>query len=281
MRRLFTTEDALREGVTASALRWGERTDRWRRVDRGVWAEGPENPSPLDQARAGVLAVRGVACGRLAGVLLDLDGVDFRGFEAVVAPNRSGRRSGLRRRRLDPARVIVAGGVPCTDGLQTLVDLAPILDDDHWEQALESGLRRGLTTIEALPTHSRIRGVLARRGSDVPSTDSLLETLMVQLARTIPGLPPPIRQFVLFDEHGTFVARIDLCWPELGLFVELDGQQHEGQPVYDARRETAVVAATGWLCGRFTWTELTRLRRTTARRLAALAEQARRRPLVA
>ncbi|MEY2461182.1 MAG: hypothetical protein QOG30_3012, partial [Acidimicrobiaceae bacterium] len=44
-------------------------------------------------------------------------------------------------------------------------------------------------------------------------------------------------------------------------------------------RETAVVAATGWLCGRFTWTEVTRYRTHTIRRLAELAMQARRRPM--
>ena len=74
-------------------------------------------------------------------------------------------------------------------------------------------------------------------------------------------------------------ARLDLAWPDLGLFVELDGQHHQDQPVYDSRRETAVVAATGWPCGRFTWTEVTRVPHSTARRLADLAEQARRRPV--
>jgi very-short-patch-repair endonuclease len=63
------------------------------------------------------------------------------------------------------------------------------------------------------------------------------------------------------------------------LFIELDGQQHKDQPVYDARRETAVVAATGWLCGRFTWREVVHLSTTTARRVDALAEQARLRPI--
>ena len=96
---------------------------------------------------------------------------------------------------------------------------------------------------------------------------------MVQLVRTVPGLPDPVRQL----EVGW--ARVDLAWPGLGLFVELDGQQHKDQPLYDARRETEVVAATGWLCGRFTWTEVVRLPTSTARRLAALADQARRRPI--
>ncbi len=76
-----------------------------------------------------------------------------------------------------------------------------------------------------------------------------------------------------------FVAEVDLCCPQLGLFIELDGQQHLGQPVYDARRETAVVAATGWLVGRFTWYEVVHVPRQTALRLAALVDQARRRPL--
>lgn len=88
----------------------------------------------------------------------------------------------------------------------------------------------------------------------------------------------PTRQLEVYDEHGTFCGRLDLAVPETGFFVELDGEQHKGQPVYDARRETAIVAATGWLPGRFTWTEVTRLRMTTARRLAALDAVARRRP---
>ena len=102
---------------------------------------------------------------------------------------------------------------------------------------------------------------------------------MVQLARNVEGLPAPVRQHVLSSRAGNFVAQIDLCWPELGLFIELDGEHHKGQPVYDARRETAVVALTGWLCGRFTWTEVTRIPRTTARRLGELADAARSRPL--
>src|SRR5204862_1218774 len=111
--------------------------------------------------------------------------------------------------------------------------------------------------------------------SGEPPTESLLETLMVQLARTIKGLAPPRRQVEVFDEHGVFVARVDLAWPELGLFIELDGQHHAGQPVYDASRETAIVAATGWLCGRFTWAEVVRFPKSTARRLASLVERAR------
>jgi very-short-patch-repair endonuclease len=274
MRHLF-----LGDGLTESQLRWGELTGRWRRIDRCVWAEGPDEPSQLDRARAAVLATGGVASHHLAGLLHDLDSVRLEGLWVTVPRTASGRRKGVSRRDLAPDRVVTVAGLPCTDARQTLVDLAPWLSDLVWEQALESALRKRLTSVAAFDAlrMERVRRVLRLRPPGAPATESLLETLMVQLARTVPGLADPVRQ--LWIEAAQ--ARLDLAWPELGLFVELDGQQHLGQPVYDARRETAVVAATGWLCGRFTWTEVTRVPHSTARRLGELAHQARRRPLLA
>jgi very-short-patch-repair endonuclease len=273
MRRLFTTEEAIAQGLTSSALRWGETTGRWRRVRKGVYAEGPDEPTELDRALAEVMARQVVAGGRLAGMVYGLDG--------IASPGRVSRR-----RSLPPDRVALVHGVTCTDGLQTMIDLAAEVDDRHWEQALESALRMHLLTVADLGRSlqalgaarvagtTRIRRVLELRPPGAPPTESLLETLMVQLARRVPNLPAPDRQVPVGH------ARVDLAWPDLGLFVELDGQQHLGQPLYDASRETAIVAATGWLCGRFTWTEVVRLPTTTVRRLAALAHQARRRPMI-
>ncbi|MDQ4070115.1 MAG: DUF559 domain-containing protein [Actinomycetota bacterium] len=263
--------------MTRATLRWGEQKGRWRHVDRGVWAEGPEEPSELDRARAAVIATGGVASHHLAGVLHALDAVDLDGTWVTVPASGNGRRERVTRRELPPERITAVAGLPCTDGLQTMLDLAVSLDDRRWEQALESALRKRLTSVDALAgRRGRIPRVLRLRPEGAPPTESLLETLFVQLARTVPGLPDPVRQLWVDDAH----ARVDLAWPDLGLFVELDGQHHLGQPVYDARRETAVVAATGWLCGRFTWTEVVRVPTATARRLAALAEQARLRPQV-
>ncbi len=278
MRPLFTTAQARESGLSSEALRWGEQIGRWRRIERGVYGDGPDDPTPLDAARARVLAMRGVASGRLAGVLHGFDGV------ALEGPPR-------RRRGIPDDRIVAIEGIRCADGLQTLIDLAAEADDDVWEQALESALRKHLTTVAELEAHlpelsrartrgtKRIRRVLRRRPAGAPATESLLETLFIQLAREVPDLGNPVRQYEVFDADGKFVARVDVCWPDIGLFVELDGQHHEDQPVYDARRETAVVAATAWLPGRFTWREVVTLRKTTTRRLADLAEQACRRPL--
>jgi len=263
-----------------SKLKWGETHGRWRRVRRGVYADGPDDPSRLDEALAYVIATGQVASGALAAVLHGLDGVEL--------DDRP-----VRRRALEPARIVEVEGFPCTDGLQTMVDLVACVDDLVWEQALESALREGLLRSvsdleDALPTlgrsrapgTARIRRVLALRPPGAPPTGSILETLMVQLARQVPGLPPPVRQYRVCNECGECFAMIDLSWPDIGLFVELDGEQHKGQPHYDARRESAVVAATGWLGARFTWREVVYLPVTTLRRLVALVEQARRRPLV-
>jgi len=272
MRRLFTND-----GFTEAALRWGERKGQWRRAERGVWAEGPEDVSQLDRARAVVMATGGVASHHLAGVLHGLDSVGLDGPWVTVPASASGRRERVFRRNLPPERVVTVAGLPCTDGFQTMVDLTRSLSDLVWEQALESALRKGLTSVAAFDDvpAMRVRRALDLRPVGAPPTESLLETLMVQLVRTVPGLPDPVRQYPVEEAH----ARLDLAWPELGLFVELDGQHHKDQPVYDSRRETAVVAATGWLCGRFTWNEVVRIPHSTARRLAALVEQARDRPV--
>jgi len=95
-----------------------------------VYAEGPEEPTDVDLARARVLTRGGEAArGLLAGVLHGLDSVSF-------------RETPTRHQRIEPQNLIVVDGIPCVNGLQTLVDLAAVLDDVIWEQALEAALRR-------------------------------------------------------------------------------------------------------------------------------------------
>src|SRR5205085_9797434 len=115
-------------------------------------------------------------------------------------------------RRTPCASSSIVNDTLCADARTILLDLAPTLDDDTWEQALESALRKRLVKVDDfavlpknVPGVRRVRRVLAQRG-DVPPTESLLETLMVQLIRRVPTLPPPIRQRVITWPSGTFVA---------------------------------------------------------------------------
>lgn len=290
MRSFFTTAEAVETDVTQGALRADVRRKKSVRVARGVYAEGGAPATVVEQSVAGAVVTGGAVGGQPAGVLLGLDSMRPTKAYFTVPTSASNKRTGARRRDLKPDQIVLVDDIRVTSGTQTLIDLAAELDDLVWKQALESALFRKHATVSAIEAAlpemsrartsgvSRIRRVLALRPPGAPPTESLLETLMVQLARAFDA-PTPTRQYVLYDEWDQFVARIDLCWPELGVFVELDGQGHIGQPVYDASRQTNVAATTGWLVGRYTWNEVRLNPKPTGRRLLRLLEQGRRRPV--
>jgi hypothetical protein len=95
MRRLFTTSAS---GLSKDTLQWGVRVGRWQRVQRGIYADGPDAVTPLDRERAKVLAAGTEARGGLAGVLHRLD--------SVALDGRPTRRDRL------PAERIVIGWLP-------------------------------------------------------------------------------------------------------------------------------------------------------------------------
>jgi hypothetical protein len=278
--RLFTTGWFLASGRTEMELRWGVTAGQWIRVVRGVYALGTKPPTVYEVAVAHVMAGDLPARGLVSARLFGLDSIKV----SRVVPR-------LRSQLLSPEPVLV-NGVWCVNGLQTMVDIAPFVDDLVWEHANESALHKGLFKIEELdsllpllspsrvPGAARIKRVLALRPAGAPPTESLLETLAVQMIRTAEGVPEPTRQHVVEDD-GDFVARVDLSWPDIGVFKELDGEQHKDQPVYDANRQSRVAAATGWLCVRASWTEVRYNPRVTARRVARIIGQARRRPFSA
>jgi hypothetical protein len=285
---IFTSRDG-GTSLSKDALLWRASKQQITRVARAAYVEAGA-ATELEKALAVAKAAHGVNTGAVAAALRHVDCPDVAGPCFIVPPTASGRRPGAKRLAYPADRICHLNGIPVVDGLQMLVDLAADLDDVLWEQSLESTLHRKLTTIQlleaALPDLSRaktkgvavMRRVLALRPPGAPPTESLLETLMVQLARSI-GAPEPTRQFRVFNEFGEFEGRVDLCWPALGVFCELDGQGHKGQPLYDANRQTRVAAATGWLCGRFEWTEVRYNPVPTGRRLLRLLAQAERRPL--
>jgi very-short-patch-repair endonuclease len=282
VREIFTTKELFAFGLSPEAIRHGARTGEWSDAGYGCWAKGPAPVTDLERSIAGARATRGGISGTAAGEFYGLDNVTTQRVDFTVPPDTSNLRAGARRRYVKFAHV---NGVRLTSGTQTLLDLAACLDDLTWEQALESALRKHLTAIDfvlaQLPVMSasrtpgvkRIRRVLALRPDGAPPTESLLETLAVQMFRAA-GLPDPRRQVVVCNEQGVFIARVDLAWPELGVFVELDGQHHAGQPVHDANRQNRVQGATGWLCARLTWTQVTRHPKASVREVEALLARA-------
>ncbi len=277
MRKLRTTADLLSIGWTEERIRSEVRRRRITRLVKGAYGAGDAPTSELDLARATALVTNGVADAVMSGHLHGFDGVERWWPRVLVPVNTSGKRTGVRRVNELPASTIMVGQVRCLTPAEALFELAAVLDDVHLEQALEFCLRKKLVTIEQLAASQdrRIRRVIKLRGGLlIPPTESLLETLAVQLIRRDPSIPTPTRQMVISDEHGNFVGRLDLCWPELGIFLELDGQQHAFQPVYDANRQTRITIATGWLVGRLTWDEVNYYAESTLRSIAKLVRAA-------
>jgi hypothetical protein len=273
MRKLRTKAELLAAGWDKPRIEREIRAGKITHVIRGVYGAGPEVASQLDIIRATALATGGVCDAVLTAQLQDWDGVRRWGPHVLVAAKSSGKRDWTRRVNELPTATVIVEQVRCIPPGDALRGLASVLDDTHWEQALEYCLRTKLVTTSEVSEwqHARVRRVIkARGGLLVPPTESLLETLAVQLIRKDPSIPPPTRQFAIYDDNGNFVARPDLCWPELGIFVELDGEGHEDQPVYDANRQTRICIATGWRPGRFTWTQVQDFPEATLRDIAAL-----------
>ncbi len=224
MRRPFTTQDAFAHGITKSALQYRLKMNRIQNLGRGVYLMGSNAPTAIERAAGAVVVTGGVACGTFAAALHGLD------CNMLVPPFAA---TTLKSKHADaciadpPASAIqVVSGFPCTSGFQTLLDLAAVLNDLEWEQALESGLRKELLALEAINAalvarrrgNSRIRRVLKLRPLGAPPTESLLETLTVQLMRTKPILPVPTRQLEIFNRYDRFEARVDLAFPKQGVF---------------------------------------------------------------
>jgi hypothetical protein len=90
------------------------------------------------------------------------------------------------------------------------------------------------------------------------------------------GLPAPQVNYPIVDENGREVARFDLAWPELGVFLEFDGKvKYEGLlrdgerasdvVVREKQREDMICRLTGWHCIRVVWADLYTPRQTADR----------------
>jgi very-short-patch-repair endonuclease len=260
---LFTEEQAFYENVSAHMLWHHCRSGRWRRVGPRVYEVVGQEPDWRRTLMAASLSLgpRAVLSHRSAAALHGFDGVARGTVDVTVLTGRRRRGWNLHRRApVPPEEVVVVDGLRCTAPVRTLVDLASVADDLHWERALESVLRRGVPVEAIVGRAARMRRVLASRPAGAAATGSELETRYVQLVRA-GGLPEPERQVPVGR------ALVDLSWPDLGLFVELDGSAFHSGPSaiqYDATRQNLVVAQ-GWQPLRFTWDDVVRRPRATLR----------------
>jgi very-short-patch-repair endonuclease len=229
-------------------------------VARGVYAVGRPELTLHGRWMAAVLA------GGPGAVLSHMSAAALWGIRPesstlveVAIPSSAGRRfSGVRIRRrgsLRPADVTCHQGIPVTNLVLTLIDLACSLGGAQLERAVNeadrldlidpSALRIALDAYAGRPGVARLRELLDRRTFRL--TDSDLEQLFLSLVSQA-GLRLPLTRQRL---NG---FRVDFFWPDLGLVVETDGLRYHRTPAQQARdqvRDQAHLAA-GFTPLRFT-----------------------------
>ena len=177
-----------------------------------------------------------------------------------------------RRVGFDASDVIRIEGVPATEPIDTVIDLAChrseselariVREADRLDLVDPEALRSALDEIPRRPGIGRLRRLLD--SETFALTDSELERRFLRLVRNA-GLPRPETQVWL---NG---LRVDFYWPELGLVVETDGLRYHrtpGQQKEDHLRDQTHIAA-GLTALRFAATQI---RHEPARTAATVKE---------
>lgn len=166
------------------------------------------------------------------------------GIDVVVPEGVYRRRPGIRVHRrsglaAEPRRRVA--GIPVTDPVSTLIDLASSGPDWKLERAINEAdqldlvdpevLRAAIDLVPRRPGLVRMRRLLGGR----PLTDSGLERRFLSIVRRA-GLPMPETQAQVSG------YRVDFYWPQIGLVVEADGWRYHrtsGEQATDRRRDQA------------------------------------------
>ncbi|QCR44527.1 hypothetical protein C1N91_14385 [Curtobacterium sp. SGAir0471] len=163
------------------------------------------------------------------------------------------RRPGVTAHRATDHDTAALDGLPLSAPARAWAECATLLDlrslvvlGDHLVG------RAGLATIEDLGRALRPRGhgvVRARAALEAvrPGSESPMETL-IRLDVVDAGFPEPELNREVFDERGTFLGRVDMCWPQLRIALEYDGDHHREREVFrhDQRRGNGF-AVNGWI----------------------------------
>jgi very-short-patch-repair endonuclease len=90
------------------------------------------------------------------------------------------------------------------------------------------------------------------------------------------GLPRPLAQYVIRDNEGRFIARVDLAYPVERVALEYEGDHHRERTAF--RRDIARINALtglGWIVIRVTAEDIYRNPQQLTRRIAEVLRQRR------
>lgn len=242
----LTTTQLYRQGFSPHGLRRAVRNDELVRVHNGLYATGRDRGEEAHRLLAAATQLREgqVFSHETAALLLGIavhhvpDKVCVLGPAEPRSRVRGHRR--IRFQRVPPEHLVLAGGLPCTSPLLTMVHLACTL---AYEQALIScdsalsllagGARRSdggavdkaraRALLEELP---RMRGSVRAR-QVLADADGHAESPAETLSRirlTAMDLAPSALQYPVHDNDGRLIGRTDFAWEDERVLGEYDGE---------------------------------------------------------
>jgi hypothetical protein len=298
---VFLRRDALADGYTDRAIDRRVRSGEWHRIRRGAYCSGEiwKSLSRADQHRLLARAVLRTAHPStvLSHTSAALEhgapvwGIDLSVVHVTRTDGRTGRKeAGIVHHRgvLDEEDVSTRGGVRVTSPTRAAIEVTTI-----------AGVEESLVTVNGLLHAGQVSAASLAAMADAAKNwpHSLTTDLVLRLAdRRIESvgesrtwhlcwkqhLPMPEPQVKIRDETGQVVARVDFAWPDLGVFLEFDGDIKYTELVEEdsdlttvvlaeKRREERICLLTGWVCIRLTWADLARPA-ATARRIRAVLQ---------
>lgn len=221
------------DAIVAGHLTRAHLRSQYRPLYRGVYVPRRYNVSLRERIVGVTLAspaavIAGVAASSIHGAKWIDDDVPIE----LVSKIRRQRGLLVRDETLDEDEVTTVAGIRVTTPARTAFDLARHLPRDEAVERLDALMNaRPFATEDVLLLVERHRGArgLRRLRVALPLIDGGAESLRETWLRLLfvdAGLPRPTTQFVVRDEFGRYVRRIDMCWEEFKVGAEYDGEQH-------------------------------------------------------
>lgn len=232
--RPFTRAAGLATGLTDRDLNGAA----YRRLLRGTYvhADTPKGPH-LWAGAALLLAPDGsFATHHTAARLLGAPVPDSSTVHLGTVSGLASAHQGLRLHRYAALPPLVERhGIPCTDAIQTGLDLAAVLDLVDLVVFLDAILAAGAVSLEGVrraTENARSRGARrARRAAALARerVESATES-RVRMLFVLAGLPEPVVNLAVHSSRTGRGYRLDLAWPDYMVAVEYDGRHHIERP---------------------------------------------------